>query len=65
MRHMTDEEYVKEEGTKCPYCKSLNIERIDPVGFDETISWKTVICNNCGERWSDIFELTGYVRNEG
>jgi C4-type Zn-finger protein len=41
----------------CPYCKSSNInaERIEADGES---AWGEVECEDCGERWTDVYTLT-------
>lgn len=57
---MTDEEYIKSAGNKCPYCKSVEIETTCPVQTDDSCAWQNVKCNDCEYEWQDIYNLAGY-----
>ena len=64
MKPLTDHEYVKTSGQKCPNCLNDDIEadRIDSDTLDPTntaIS-VTVNCNHCGASWDDLYRLEGH-----
>jgi len=64
MKPLTDHEYVKHSGQKCPACESqdLEAERLNPDIVNEygTVISVTVNCNACGASWDDIYHLEGY-----
>lgn len=61
MKNLTDEmrkEYLENFGTRCPFCGSEDITAGDwDFGIGE--NWSRVYCNACGERWTDVYRLTG------
>jgi len=53
--------YIESGGINCPVCRSSDIEsRGDAEYHDNTLS-ETVICNQCGEKWLDIYTLSGAI----
>lgn len=60
MNMMTDAEYVATGGAKCPHCRSENITAGDRQ-FEGREAWLNVACDDCGERWVEIFKLQGWV----
>jgi len=59
MARMTDEEHLQHTGTRCPYCRSDEIEGYELNFKSGTIS-QEIICLNCDARWYDVYRLTGY-----
>ena len=59
MKQMTDEEYIKGDGNKCPFCGSEDITggSIDVEGHSAV---QEVSCNECNKEWHDIYQLIGY-----
>lgn len=59
---MTDQEYVRQIGNICPFCRST--EGLEPEGRVDTpdgnITNQTFSCTVCGSIWDDIYELRGY-----
>lgn len=56
---MTNEEYVKAGGCRCPFCGGTSLYG----GFtevDEGGAWQPVFCEDCGKEWNDIYKLLGY-----
>lgn len=57
---MTDKEYVKSKGTKCPCCGSWNIEgAFNEVDAGEAT--QEMRCVSCGAEWLDCYVLVGYI----
>lgn len=57
---LDSDEYRDEYGSRCPACKSSNIQPSDTVGFnaiDETLG---MCCLDCESEWLVEFEMTGY-----
>lgn len=66
MKNLTDEmrkEYLENFGTRCPFCDSENIESFDwDYGTGEV--WSRVRCNDCKEKWVDVYRLIRVERYE-
>ncbi len=60
---MSQAEYVKVSGgfhgSCCPFCRSTNISA-GSVEINNGGASQEVWCDNCGNPWRDIYELTGY-----
>lgn len=54
---MTKEAYIKSGYTKCPKCKSENIEG-GSVEIDCNGASQDVTCLDCNAEWTDIYTLT-------
>lgn len=52
------ERYVRWEYTRCPICKSGDING-DQVEIDGNVAWQRVSCVDCGAVWEDVYTLTG------
>jgi hypothetical protein len=50
--------YIDNHGTKCLFCRSINIHSIESVQMDAGIGTQQVECHDCGEVWTDIVTLT-------
>ncbi|MHA1302120.1 MAG: hypothetical protein ACTSPI_00260, partial [Candidatus Heimdallarchaeaceae archaeon] len=62
---MTQKEFLKHAGSKCPYCKSYNIQysgTFEPYGGEGFID---IRCSDCGKAWTEKHKLTGYTEEEG
>lgn len=59
---MTEKEYVKHKGTKCPWCGSNDIEGAEVnTGLDGAIgAEQEMLCLNCEASWYDHYKLTGF-----
>lgn len=57
---MTDKEYLKSGGNKCPICGSDNISADGTFESDGTRAWQRVTCNLCTSDWDDVYELKGF-----
>lgn len=47
------EQYIAIGGTRCPYCESKNIS----AGIFDEGNVQEVECEDCGERWKDVYTL--------
>ena len=57
---MTDKEYLKSHGLKCPFCRSNKIES-GPVEIAlSCFGSANVTCLECGKEWKDLYSLVGY-----
>lgn len=59
-KKMTDAEYAAGEGQECPHCRSSNLRALSDGMFDRDEASQSVKCLDCGERWVEVFTLTGY-----
>jgi len=50
-------EYLDSRGSRCPFCKSEEIEGRE-INIDCDYTTQEVVCNNCGKSWRDIYQLT-------
>lgn len=57
---LTNDEYIKEGGTRCPFCGSLEIEGTE-INIDAGTAWQDMGCSRCGSEWQDTYVLTGYA----
>ena len=50
------DEYINSDGTACPFCGSLNIEagHFDAEGVSQPVR-----CEDCDEKWQNIYQLVG------
>jgi transposase-like protein len=55
---MTDEEYVKLRGVRCPFCKSDQIEG-EHIEVDAGGAFQDVSCLGCDRTWTDYYILVG------
>jgi len=53
-------EYIKNKGTKCPFCGSEDIEG-DSFDVNEGKASQEMSCLDCEESWYDIYTLTGVI----
>jgi predicted Zn-ribbon and HTH transcriptional regulator len=60
---MTQQEYVESKGTRCPKCRSDQIEG-DSLEVDGTDCTQDILCRSCGFGWTDVYTLVGYVPEE-
>lgn len=49
--------YVKNGGSKCPYCGSSDIEGVRHPQVDGPGASQEVHCRNCGKGWHDLYVL--------
>ena len=55
---MSDHEYALNEGGKCPWCRS---ENLDYDLRDSTEEGQRVTCQSCGKRWEEISDVSRYI----
>lgn len=56
---VTNAGYVLGRGTRCPVCRSENIEG-GSVEVDAGAATQEVYCVDCGSEWEDVYSLIGY-----
>ena len=54
-----EQKYLRNEGSKCPYCGEETIEGHGSVEIDNGRAWQKVGCTECENNWIDIYTLTG------
>jgi predicted Zn-ribbon and HTH transcriptional regulator len=59
---MTQLEYIRNKGSKCPYCHSENIQAYDLKLCDALNAEQPVQCNDCKKQWIDTFVLRGFYK---
>ena len=52
--------YIKDGGDKCPICGNVCIEGLAGFESDSHEAWREIECNNCGSRWHEVYQLSGY-----
>ncbi len=61
---MTNEEYVKNDGMLCPFCKGTNVGVTSPTYHLGNSASAYCECPNCSRRWQDLFKLVGFEAEE-
>jgi len=61
MKPMTDREYVRQSGRKCPACRSIAIDGTCRIDIDGNGASQKVVCADCDASWIDLYSLIGYV----
>jgi transposase-like protein len=56
---MTERQYVRSKGLRCPFCKSSDIEGTG-VDVDAGFATQDIRCNDCERCWTDHYRLSGY-----
>ena len=51
--------YVKNQGTRCPYCDSDQLDGED-MNWDIPLC-QSISCIDCGKSWQDVLTITGIV----
>jgi hypothetical protein len=54
---ISNKEYL-ENPHECPYCKSRLIESDGYGDLDGDEYYNKILCNNCDERWTEVYKLT-------
>lgn len=54
--------YGKKNHSRCPFCKSDDIEAGEMEIPDGPTTRQPVVCHDCGEEWVDIYQLVGYEK---
>jgi hypothetical protein len=62
---MTDEEYGAAGGGVCPFCRGEQILADSAPETDGVECRQTVRCLDCGEEWTDVYRLQGYLSATG
>jgi len=64
---MSDEEFRKEFGLKCPHCRSDMVNEAAFRKADGLTATATVVCGKCGKSWTAVYTLllTGYIAKDG
>ncbi len=57
---MSDQQYVRLKGVKCPFCQSDEIEG-HSFDVDENGAHQEISCQNCNAAWTDDYKLSGYT----
>ena len=60
---LSETQYVKSSGLKCPRCESENIDPVDYFESDRTINdciLQNILCLDCNAEWFDVYKLDGY-----
>ncbi len=53
--------YLKQEGERCPYCLSHEIEDCGNLVIHDGFGWVDVQCKICGSLWFNKYALVGVV----
>lgn len=62
---MTDGEYARAGGAKCPFCRSPNVKAVGALMPDDRDgATLDVECSDCGRAWKDVCRLVGYEPGE-
>ena len=58
---MTNRQYAKSGGSKCPFCRSPNVKASGAIMPDDRDgATLDVDCSDCGRAWKDVYRLVGY-----
>lgn len=63
MNALSDAEYVRIGGVRCPHCRSEDIEG-GQFEVEAGDVWQPVWCRACGQKWEDIYKLAGWESAE-
>ena len=64
MKTLTNEQqrqYVSDDGGRCPYCRSDQIEGNGGFDFEGGRVFQEVSCLDCNERWMDVYTLSNVI----
>jgi formate dehydrogenase maturation protein FdhE len=58
---LTNEEYVKLGGKRCPHCGSIDFHSVGPIdtGNDE-FAYQCIACETCSCVWYNRYQLVGF-----
>jgi transcription elongation factor Elf1 len=59
----TNEEYL-EASHQCPYCGSDDITSLGHPDVECTYVYQDIVCQQCGNQWTDEYKLIGYTESE-
>lgn len=51
--------YLASKGSECPHCNSTNITSIEHPQADSGEMTQEIECEDCGEAWKDVYQLSG------
>lgn len=57
---LTNEEYVKFKGIRCPNCRDNKVQATNYDKSGAEILLQDCQCSTCGATWVDVYTLTGY-----
>lgn len=60
---MSQQQYIKSKGVKCPFCGSEDISG-EEVNIDGGSASQSVSCMECNASWNDHYHLGGYEIDE-
>jgi hypothetical protein len=58
-----EQDYLASGGSKCPFCKSENIEVTGNHNFDADYATIGCQCYACGKDWTEVYTLTGFTED--
>ena len=59
---MSNEDYIKEKGFKCPFCNSRDVEDTFPfLSQTDLIITIKIMCNDCNKQWNEVYTFTYYL----
>ena len=56
----TQKEYVKSEGTLCPFCGASTLDYSGGLRLDVNVVTHEVECYGCHKAWKGTYSLSGY-----
>ena len=58
---LTDKEYAKLGGNRCPHCGSIDFHNTGPVDTGNNgFAYHRMACEACGRVWYDRYQLVGF-----
>lgn len=57
---MTQEHYLRNGGSRCPFCGSDEVAGTSTIQAEASKAWQDIECSACGKKWQDEYKLTGY-----
>ncbi len=57
---LTQKQYMKNRGIRCPACDTSKVETTDNGQLNAGGGVQGCMCVTCGATWTDIYTLTGY-----
>lgn len=58
---LTNEEYVKLGGRRCPHCGSIDFHNTGPVDTcNNGFAYQRMACETCDRVWYDRYQLVGF-----
>lgn len=55
---VSDSEYIGNFGNICIFCRSTNIHGASEADFDGENAYRVVSCDECGEKWEEVYKLS-------